>query len=376
MIEVRRATLDDKQAIFRFLSKAYADRARYKFPERWEWQFEKNPFRNQDELPVWIAVDDEGTVVGQTCAMIEPLKIGSDTYRLGWGADMFVLPAYRGQKLGHELQNANYEGNEIFMTLVMSEASRHLEMKLGGFAVDSVTVFRRPARFDAASAFAAFRKRLDSRWPGKVQGAASGALLRLLCLLRMDQPVGALINVGRAMRGQRLLRCLDSGVDVRQVREFDQAADRLWDAVSPQFHAIVQRSSAYLNWKYVRQPHMNYELFSASRSGRMCGYVILRKTRSPESNTGIIADLFAPPGDRAVIHTLLAFAVRHLKNQQVERIVAASSVDAYKSALLALGFKKTAEVTPVYKSRVVPVPAPGSWFLSRGDHDWDQYPYG
>ena len=111
----------------------------------------------------------------------------------------------------------------------------------------------------------------------------------------------------------------------------------------------------------------------------MCGYIVLRIARKPDGNTGIIADLFAPPEDSSVLRTLLAFAVRYLNEQQVERIEAASSVDAYKTALLALGFKKKGEKVPMFHSKikspaVESALAPNAWFLGRSDHDWDQLP--
>ena len=43
------------------------------------------------DLPVFIAVDDTGKVAGQSCAMIEQVKIGTGCYRLGWAVDTIIL---------------------------------------------------------------------------------------------------------------------------------------------------------------------------------------------------------------------------------------------------------------------------------------------
>jgi hypothetical protein len=308
--------------------------------------------------------------------MIEPLKLGAKTYRLGWSVDTYLLPECRGQNIGYELQKANNDGNEVFMSLAMSKANRHIKMKLGGSALVPVTVFARLARSDAASVLAALRHRLSDGCTGSVPEAVSSAALWVLHFLWLDRLAAAIVNVGVGIRDRNLRRRADTHVDVSLVDRFGCEADELWASVSPHFHAAVHRSSAYLNWKYVQQPHMHYQILVALRNGRMCGYVVLRRTRRPESNTGIIADLLAPPGDDAAIYTLLSFAVQHLRSERVERIEAASSVDAYRSALLALGFKKTTEVTPVYQSRAVSGPVPGGWLLGRSDHDWDQYPNG
>lgn len=373
MIEVRRATLADKQAIFEFLSKAYRERAPYKFPERWEWQFEKNPFREGDQLPVWIAVDENGAAVGQIGTMIEPLKIGTETYRLGWAVDLIVLPECRGQKIGFKLTTAIHQDSDVLMALPMSEAFRCFATKLGSVPVDSVTVFSRVARFDPPHTLAALRCRLQNKWPGK-------ALLRPLHFFGMDRLIAALVNLSVGIRDLRLSRHISAEIAVTRIDEFDQTEDQFWDSVSPQFQSIVQRDSKYLNWKYVQQPHVDYQLFTAARGGRLCGYVILRKTRPPESNSGIVADLLVPLEDKETIYSLLAFAVRYFKSLKVNHISAASSVGAYKSALLALGFRREEDVTPLLHSRadtpaVRSALAPGSWFLGRSDHDWDQYPY-
>jgi hypothetical protein len=372
VIEVRRAALSDKQAIFEFLSKAYAGRAQYKFPERWEWQFEKNPFRQGDELPIWIAVDEKGTVVGQDCTMFEPLKIGTEAHRLAWPVDSIVLPEYRNQKIGSRIFEAHFSDKAIFVALAMAETSRHFLTKRGGIPIDSVAVFDRVVRFDPLSILSALRNRLTTRWPAKV----------LLCLLHffwLDRLAAVLMNMLIGIRNLGISRYGNADIEIRRIDEFDHTADELWDSVSPQFHAVVQRNSKYLNWKYVQQPHMNYQLFTASRHGKMCGYVILRTTRKPENNTGIIADLLVPPQDKATIYSLLSFAVRHLGIQHVECVEAASSVEVYKNALLALGFKQKGEKMPMLHSSVESPSvqlalAPGAWFLGRSDHDWDQYP--
>jgi GNAT superfamily N-acetyltransferase len=373
MIEVRRATPADKQGIFELLPKAYAEKSRYKFPERWEWQFEKNPFRKGNELPVWIAVDENGAVVGQIGTMIEPLKIGTETHRVGWGVDAFLLPECRGRGIGLQLYKAAIDGSDVYVGLRMAETARAIQTTLGAVPVDPVAFFARVDRLDATYTFTALRYRLENKWQGK-------ALLRLLHILGIDRLIAALVNLRVGMRDLGLGRHTRTGMAITRIDRFDRAADRFWDSVAPQFHAVIQRSSEYLNWKYVQQPHMDYESFTASRDGKLCGYIVLRKTRPPESNSGIVADLLVPIEDRETIRSLLAFAVRRFKELKVNHISAASSCTAYQDALRALGFRKTRDCVPLFHSRVM-TPAiasalvPGSWFLGRSDSDSDQFPY-
>jgi len=373
MTEVRRATLADKQAIFNFLAKAYGDKARYKFPERWEWQFENNPFRNSDELPVWVAVDEEGSVVGQICAMIEPLLLGDEIHRLSWAVDLVVLPEHRRRGIGFELCDALHRDNDFVMALPMSQAFRRFTTKRGSEAVDPVVALRRVARLNAPYVLAALRSRLEYRRSGKT-------LLWVLRHLRLHLLVAVMVNAGVRMRDRRLTSQGETDVVIRQVARFDHAVDELWSALSSRFRAAVQRTSDYLNWKYVLQPYMDYELFTAARAGRVCGYVILRRARPPESDSGVIADLLAPPEDTVVIRSLLAFAVEHFKQLNATFVVAATSVREYEDVMSALGFRPTGILTPLLfgggdTSVGTTGRVSGGWLLGRGDHDWDQYPY-
>ena len=130
MVNVRRATIEDQNAIFEFIKMAYVGRWQYKIPERWQWEFIDNPFLFDDGLPIWIAVEEDGSVVGQTCALVEPIKIGEEVHKVGWSVDTFLLPEYRGQGIGFQLQKANDQANEIFMSLSMSKANRRIKSGL------------------------------------------------------------------------------------------------------------------------------------------------------------------------------------------------------------------------------------------------------
>jgi len=374
MIEIRQAMVSDKPAIFEFLPKAYKEIAQYKFPERWEWQFEKNPFRKGDKLPVWIAVNENGAVVGQICAMFEPLKIGTETDIFGsWAVDLIVLPEYRDQKLGYKLSQAIYNHSDVVMALPMSDAFRHFMTKLGSNSIDTVPVYSRIARFDTHSTFDAIRNRLHAKWPAKM-------LLWIVHVFWIDRLITALINFVVGIKDLGLSKRTNTAIEIMPIDEFDHTVDQLWESISPHFQAIVQRTSQFLNWKYVQQPYMDYQRYRAVRNGKMCGYIIFRKTSSPENNSGIIADLFVPAEDKATIYSLLAFAVQHLKSQQVKYIEAASTVDAYKQALFVLGFRKKKDMHPLFHNKIE-TPAiqdgfvPNAWFLGRSDHDWDQFPY-
>ena len=117
---------------------------------------------------------------------------------------------------------------------------------------------------------------------------------------------------------------------------------------------------------------MNHFAFLAQKTGKPCGYLILRRSQPPERNAGIIVDLFSDPEDQLVIDALLAKAVAVFRAQGTTYISAASSVPMIQDRLTAMGFKQNKTTTPMIHSQT-PFPQNG-WLLSKGDHDWDQYP--
>lgn len=375
MIQIRQATLADKPAIFDFLSIAYAEKAQYKFPERWEWQFEHNPFNNGDELPVWIAVDEiNNKVIGQICTMNEPFMLGIDkNIILYWAVDLFVLPEYREHKIGFKLSCALFEDNHNTMALPMSGAFRHYLTKMGSHTVNPVSTWRRIAHMDQQHLNLILTSRLGGHGFGK-------ALRTMTGFFRVDRMVAGLINLAVRLRDQKYLSDKKNGITIDKVIRFDQSFDRLWEQVATHIRAGVQRTSQFLTWKYHQQPHMNYQVFGAYKENELCGYIILRCSRPPESNMGIIADLLAPPDDDSVLCALIAHAVKVFKTEKVTYIHAASSIPAYQAAFEALGFKKEKEMLPLFLSKqdlasIRQALEPGSWFLGRSDHDWDQFPY-
>jgi len=370
MIKVRQATLADTPAIFKFLRKAYPENGRYKFPERWEWQFINNPFKPDNDLPVWIAIDEQGIVAGQSCAMYEPIKIGSNTCRLAWALDAYVLPEYRGQKLGFKVLEANCRSHDLWMGLVMADSSRHILTKLGCRPTDTVPVYRHIARMDTKSLIRIAQNNINTPWLKK-------HITQLLQLQWVDQFVTSLNNLRMRFQSNRFSRAVDLGIEIKHITCFDENINTLWNRISPQFDVIVQRTKAFLNWKYFQQPFINYQVFTASRNNQLCGYIIIRRTASHGISSGLIADLFVSRYDENTIVSLLLHAINFFYDNDVNNIYAASSIREYIVAFKTLGFKQYKEAKPLLfcnKDEKITeiVFSQKSWFLGRSDHDWDQ----
>ena len=374
MITIRRATFLDKPEIYEFIQQAYEGRWQFKIPERWEWEYIHNPFIGKIDLPVFIAVDETGKVVGQSCALVEQVKIGDDLYPLGWGVDAYVLPEYRSQGIGYELQKANDKAHELFMSLSMAGAVRKMKIDLGAVPLEPVPVYRRYLEFTPDIIRNAAIERVAQNQPSLRRWVSAGLRVTFL-----DRFLTWMKNKRREFGDHKLLQNLDPGLVLTEVDIFPEEIDLLWERLSAKFYAIVRRDRTHLNWKYVEQPHMDYHRFIARRGGDACGYLILRIAKPPERNIGVISDIFVDPADGPAISTLLSFAVMYFREHRVAEIVAATTIPEYQRCLDELEFAKMDEEHPVLHARVSSTAIetalePGRWFLGKSDHDWDQYP--
>ena len=370
MTTVRQATLADREAIFSFIRQAYEGRWQYKIPERWDWAYRDNPYWDGPGLPIWIALDEDGRVIGQAGALLEPLQLGGQSYQVSWGVDAFVLPEFRGQGIGTRLQEAHFQTHPIFMSINMSSRIRSIKEKLGSQAVDPVITFVKVLQHDSASV----QERL-----GRGTAPGSNWLPGLAAGLRMDRGLAWALNTRLSRREASWQSRLDPDIKIQAVDEFSAGFDGLWERLAPRFYALAERNKAYLNWKYLQQPHIQHQIFTTAQGGQLCGYIILRQGRPPEPNLGIIADLFTAPEDEATTLALLVHGIGFLRARGCQAVVAGTSVKAFQNRLLGLGFRAQREYSPLFFCR----PAlsgcrealePGRWLLGIGDQDWNQFP--
>lgn len=362
-VRIGQANIADQERIGHFLQLAYEDRAQFRFPARWLWEFVNNPFWDGDDLPIWLAEAD-GQIVGQTCVMMVPLKWADRSCLAAWAVDTIVLPDFRRQGIAWRLQATQTEDNDILMGLMMSATTRRFKVDLGFEEANPVSELYRTIHFSPGQA----RKIVDNKL------GASHVLSRACKMRSAAAALATSLSLYTRLRDLLRPRAGMRTITMERVERFSDEIDRFWARLAPHFPVIVQRDAAYLNWKFTEQPHMNYHKFLARQGQTVCGYVITRTGTPPEAKVGIIADLFAAPDDDIVIRRLLLHAIEHLRREGVNGIVAASSVPEYVAHFLQQGFRKTREVIPMFIGKTLPpIPASG-WFMSIGDHDWDQYP--
>ena len=371
-IIVRRATQSDRPAIARFIQDAFGPSAPYKATPRWTWQFIDNPYgrREADEVPVWIAVDGD-SVVGQIAVQTALLEVEGRTLEAGWAVDIMILDSHRGGGIGHRLHEAVATDVDILMSLKMAPASRRMAERQGCVTLAEVNQLTRWVRLDAPSVRSYLFVRTANR-PGAHLAA------RLACdILRFHRLFPLLANPYLRLRDVvKRSRRRPGAARIVEVDHFGPEIDDLWARTRGDYPVIFPRDAEFLNWRFVDCPEPSYRRFLATRDGRAVGYVVLRKADPVELPQGIIVDLYAARQDVETIDELVRHSLAFF-DHDVAAVDCGTSVAEFEAVLRTHGFFRTRAHHPTCVCRDSAIRdrlarLRNDWFLSKGDHDWDQ----
>jgi hypothetical protein len=323
--EIARATFDDRSSIVDYLSKFQGNLMPFKGVTRWDWAFERNPFR-ENAPTIWLAVAN-GIIVGQYCGLMVDFKIESRVIRGIWGIDFSILPVYQGFGIGDALMKKVHRERDLVLSLFSAPRSNHLKRKNGAQVLTRVPVFTR-----------ALRK-----------------LVRGRCTT-MDQVVPVTL-FGNDLQG-------------------------FLEAVMAPVQFGVMRTARYLNWKYLDQPFANYVGFVLrNNAGSAIGCSVLRCGRSPEPPIGLLAEVLTLPGDEGTREALITHAIEYFIAQGMKSMVAATTDSAIAESLIMNGLGEECAM-PVHlwaggaTARNERTSDPHAHLFCRGDSDWDQFPAG
>ena len=107
-----------------------------------------------------------------------------------------------------------------------------------------------------------------------------------------------------------------SGWTVRRVDSFDERFERFWDEASAPFVFIVERTPAYLNWRYADPRAGSFTILVAEDDNRVLGYLVLQRSYGK----GYIADLLALPGRLDVAASLAQSALVRFRDAGVSTV--------------------------------------------------------
>jgi GNAT superfamily N-acetyltransferase len=339
---------------------------------RWTWQFVENPFgpRQGDELPVWIAVDGD-RVVGQAAVQKALIQVEGKTFEAGWAVDIMVLPSHRGAGIGHRIHEAVASEVDILLALVMAQASRRMAEREGCVTLAEVHQLTRWARLDAASVRRYLLVRTaNHRWAHAAAHFSCSVFQFHQLFPRLANPLLRLRDfVNRSLREP-------GATNIVEVDCFGPEIDELWERTRGDYPVIFPRDARFLNWRFVDCPEPRYRRFVAERGGQAVGYVVLRRAERVELPQGIIVDLYASRRDVQTVDELVRHSLAFF-GESVSAVDCGTSVPEFEAVLRKHGFFRTRAHRPTclcrdsaLRDRLAQLR--NDWFLSKGDHDWDQ----
>jgi GNAT superfamily N-acetyltransferase len=233
------------------------------------WQDEANP---AGRAVAWLGISDAGQVVAEVWMVPVALQLAGRQVAGCVGANAMVHPEWRRR--------------DVFSTVYARCAE---ECRRRGIGVSMVVPNRK--------SLSGLRKRFPIRDLGPVP----------LMIHPIDLPalgrawtgaaaVGELAEfAARAARwfGRRRPAPIAEGIEVVKSPgpSFDAEFDAFWRHVSGQRPCMVERTSAYLNWRYSAQSQRRYELFQARRRGVLVGYLVFRACEARGIRGGWIVDM-------------------------------------------------------------------------------------
>jgi GNAT superfamily N-acetyltransferase len=242
---IKQLELSEKNELLIFLRTAYADNPRMSDVSFWDWHFLENPYIEADNLPVWIAKDDN-EIVGQLAATPVKLKVGNAEKSAIWILDLVVRTDYRKRGLAKKL----VAEAEAFcpLRLGMNTAEQHSTALLEGLGW---TMFGKVPRYNKLL------------YPGE----ALREISRIKIARRFANAVFAPLRPS--------FKDNDFEKNLRRIEKFDASFDELWRESAAQWTCAVVRETVFLNWQYVNQPGKKYDILACYENEKLLGYAVL-----------------------------------------------------------------------------------------------------
>jgi len=314
-IAVREANLTDHRPILtgltrRFLS-ADADEKRY------EWLYRENPF---GEARVWIACDKSDRAIGMAALFPRDMYYGDAIVRGCVLGDFCVAPEHRTLGPALQLQRAclrAVQSEEFavaydFPSGTMLAIYKHLGIQPLEQSVRMAKVLR--------------ADRISGQL--KVPGVSRALVGTANFVLGMEDRVSAAPS-----KFEFALQAGPCGP------EYSELAEETGSSLG----TCTMRTAEYLNWRYRRHPHVEYEFLTARRGNQLLAYCAF--TQSADNAT--VAEFFGKPDDYRVLSGLLRKLAALLRNRGVATLsLPILSTDPRIRQLRRVGFRAR-EAVPV-----------------------------
>ena len=329
------------------------NRTRYEendaFEARFDWAYRDNP---HGQGKAWLAVDqNKNHVVGFTSAFPRRVMVAGELLT-GWNcADFSIDQEYRTLGVAMKLRRAAKEcvdrGEFDFLFAHPNNRMLAVHEKVGHQAIGKMVRYAALLRLE---------QKLQALTGNKVASQALAAL---------GNPFLRLATPGSARAGQYKF-C------VREEKNFGAEYDRLFEKALAQHRVIVQRDSAYLTWRFLRNPLYRTCSLRMQYGEDLKGYVLFYEAKGAVHVMEWLAE-----GGKEEALILLRALVQHLRQAGINSVsLRLHDLNPWLAAAQQLGFRYRDDATSTviaYSNSTQPYATTvldgKTWFMTVGDRD-------
>jgi hypothetical protein len=329
---VEGAELEDKIGQLRIL--AYPD-----FPEVREVDYYSALYRwyqdhpLSDEMHRWVAVTEEGEVVGHLAALPQFYRIDGRRVVAHTPGDYMVLPQHGFQAI--MLMRSFFRSAENCVVCDMVPAVIGVETRLGAEVVGDLRYAAKlmnVSRLPMPSVPAPLRRLLNL--PEQFAPARGFTDRPGVEALEMEEqvappaprprapiprPLQGLMNRGLKAVDEALGSSFGGDLAVETLDGFDDSFDDLFERIAAVVPCLAEKDAAFLRWRYgPGSPQAPVTVLGVRSGGRLLGYAVLKAVSHGQD--GYILDLMALPGRQDVVQSLLRETVRSFRRMGVQII--------------------------------------------------------
>jgi hypothetical protein len=335
MIQIRAASDGDRPQVLMRIREVFGERAALEAEQLWHWQWHQDPRLAEPGYRAMVA-DWDGSIVGNLALIPAGLYVEGRLVPANWCVSALVhwglarraLRAARragqatGLAAGQGIAEAMYDAaavNEAQIGKHISRTMRTVLIRMGYMNLpNSGSLHRRIS----------LRQRLR-RGVGSVPAALIAPIADLM--------------LPRLPRAGLAVEVMDG--------PFDERFDALWTRLYQRCPAVTLRDRATLQWRYRQHPALDYVVLTLAETRALRGYLIYCTFERDGRLRGKIVDLFTDPADDEAMRSLVAVALRAMKQGQIERVEAFAATDYLTDVLTSAGFTprltKADEVQPL-----------------------------
>ncbi|MEO6671546.1 MAG: GNAT family N-acetyltransferase [Ferruginibacter sp.] len=115
---------------------------------------------------------------------------------------------------------------------------------------------------------------------------------------------------------------VNKDIVIRQVNLFEEDYNEIWKLASKQIHICVDRSAAYLNWRYVDKPGEHYYRYGIYSNNKLSGIVVFSIKNKHGGLVAYVMELVFDPAKINLGKQLLKFANGLCKKNKVDVVLA------------------------------------------------------